>query len=105
MLVFFLGGFYENKKGLQPRAGSDRPPYPAAAATVAPPPRPQPAKKDKSRLAVILAVLLLALALLFTLPFSRFFHVIMSPVIVAYNTVADAQARGAPSGGLTRGQP
>ena len=28
-------------------------------------------------------------ALLFLLPFSRFFHVIMSPVIVAYNTVLD----------------
>ena len=26
-------------------------------------------------------------ALLFYLPFSRFFHVIMSPVIVAYNTM------------------
>ena len=44
-------------------------------------------------------------ALLFTLPFSRFFHVIMSPVIVAYNTVTNAQALGAPTGRLTRGQP
>jgi hypothetical protein len=31
-------------------------------------------------------------ALLFYLPFSRFFHVIMSPVIVAYNTVLDQEA-------------
>lgn len=29
-------------------------------------------------------------ALLFLLPFTRFFHVIMSPVIVAYNTMLDA---------------
>ena len=33
-------------------------------------------------------------ALLFLLPFSRFFHVIMSPVIVAYNTILDAKAEG-----------
>jgi nitrate reductase gamma subunit len=33
-------------------------------------------------------------ALLFYLPFSRFFHVIMSPVIVAYNTMLDAPAGG-----------
>jgi nitrate reductase gamma subunit len=32
-------------------------------------------------------------ALLFLLPFSRFFHVIMSPVIVAHNTVRDQEAR------------
>jgi hypothetical protein len=44
-------------------------------------------------------------ALLFTLPFSRFFHVIMSPVIVAYNTMMEQQARGAPKGRLTGGQP
>ena len=44
-------------------------------------------------------------ALLFYLPFSRFFHVIMSPVIVAYNTMADEQARGAPTGSLKGGQP
>jgi hypothetical protein len=31
--------------------------------------------------------------LLFLLPFSRFFHVIMSPVIVAYNTMVDQEAR------------
>ena len=31
-------------------------------------------------------------ALLFLLPFSRFFHVIMSPVIVAYNTMAEQEA-------------
>jgi nitrate reductase gamma subunit len=31
-------------------------------------------------------------ALLYYLPFSRFFHVIMSPVIVAYNTLADQEA-------------
>ena len=43
-------------------------------------------------------------ALLFYLPFSRFFHVIMSPVIVAYNTTVDEQARGAPTGNLKRGQ-
>ena len=43
-------------------------------------------------------------ALLFYLPFSRFFHAIMSPVIVAYNTTAEKQARGAPTGGLSRGQ-
>ena len=30
-------------------------------------------------------------ALLFYLPFSRFFHVIMSPIIVAYNTMQDQQ--------------
>jgi nitrate reductase gamma subunit len=35
-------------------------------------------------------------ALLFYLPFSRFFHVIMSPVIVAYNTMREHKApRGA----------
>ena len=44
-------------------------------------------------------------ALLFYLPFSRFFHVIMSPIIVAYNTMADEQARGAPAGSLKGGQP
>lgn len=44
-------------------------------------------------------------ALLFYLPFSRFFHVIMSPVIVAYNTMADEQARGTPTGSLKEGQP
>ena len=33
-------------------------------------------------------------ALLFYLPFSRFFHVIMSPVIVAYNSMLDLQAEG-----------
>ena len=33
-------------------------------------------------------------ALLFYLPFSRFFHVIMSPVIVAYNSMLDVQAEG-----------
>ena len=44
-------------------------------------------------------------ALLFYLPFSRFFHVIMSPVIVAYNTTAEEQARGALVGELTGGQP
>jgi nitrate reductase gamma subunit len=32
--------------------------------------------------------------LLFYLPFSRFFHVIMSPMIVAYNTLLDAKAEG-----------
>jgi hypothetical protein len=31
-------------------------------------------------------------ALLYYLPFSRFFHVIMSPVIVAYNTMRDQEA-------------
>ena len=44
-------------------------------------------------------------ALLFYLPFSRLFHVIMSPVIVAYNTMVDEQAHGAPTGSLKRGQP
>ncbi len=44
-------------------------------------------------------------ALLFYLPFSRFFHVIMSPVIVAYNTTVEKQKRGAPTGELSRGQP
>jgi nitrate reductase gamma subunit len=34
-------------------------------------------------------------ALLFLLPFSRFFHVIMSPVIVAYNTMLDRERRQA----------
>jgi nitrate reductase gamma subunit len=32
-------------------------------------------------------------ALLYYLPFSRFFHVIMGPVIVAYNTMRDQEAR------------
>jgi nitrate reductase gamma subunit len=31
-------------------------------------------------------------ALLYYLPFSRFFHVIMSPVIVAYNTMLEQEA-------------
>jgi hypothetical protein len=44
-------------------------------------------------------------ALLFYLPFSRFFHVIMSPVIVAYNTMVDEQAHGIPTGGLKGRQP
>lgn len=43
--------------------------------------------------------------LLYYLPFSRFFHVIMSPVIVAYNTMVDEYAHGTPSGSLKRGQP
>jgi nitrate reductase gamma subunit len=34
-------------------------------------------------------------ALLFYMPFSRFFHVMMSPVIVAYNTMLDQEAFGA----------
>ena len=33
-------------------------------------------------------------ALLFLLPFSRFFHVIMSPVIVAYSTMLDRERHG-----------
>lgn len=33
-------------------------------------------------------------ALLYYLPFSRFFHVIMSPVIVAYNTMRDREKHG-----------
>ena len=33
-------------------------------------------------------------ALLFYLPFSRFFHTIMSPVIVAYNATLEGQAQG-----------
>jgi hypothetical protein len=36
----------------------------------------------------------IATVLLFYLPFSRFFHVIMSPVIVAYNTMLDQQSLG-----------
>jgi nitrate reductase gamma subunit len=32
-------------------------------------------------------------ALLFLLPFSRFFHVIMSPIIVAYNTTLEQETR------------
>jgi nitrate reductase gamma subunit len=44
-------------------------------------------------------------ALLFYLPFSRFFHVIMSPAIVAYNTMVDEQTHGNPTGSLKRGQP
>jgi hypothetical protein len=31
-------------------------------------------------------------ALLFLLPFSRFFHVILSPIVVAYNTTLDQEA-------------
>ena len=40
-------------------------------------------------------------ALLFYLPFSRFFHVITSPIIVAYNATVDQQVHGSPN----RGQP
>ena len=36
----------------------------------------------------------IATTLLYYLPFSRFFHVIMSPVIVAYNTMLDHEAHG-----------
>jgi hypothetical protein len=36
----------------------------------------------------------IATALLYYLPFSRFFHVIMSPVIVAYNSMLDREANG-----------
>ncbi len=36
----------------------------------------------------------LVTALLLLLPFSRFFHVIMSPVIVAYNTMLEQEAHG-----------
>jgi hypothetical protein len=36
----------------------------------------------------------IATALLYYLPFSRFFHVIMSPVIVAYNTMLDQGTHG-----------
>lgn len=36
----------------------------------------------------------LVTALLLLLPFSRFFHVIMSPVIVAYNTMLEREAHG-----------
>jgi hypothetical protein len=35
-----------------------------------------------------------ATALLYYLPFSRFFHVIMSPVIVAYNTMTEREMHG-----------
>jgi hypothetical protein len=44
-------------------------------------------------------------ALLFYLPFSRFFHVIMSPVIVAYNTMVDGQAHRAPADIAKGGHP
>jgi nitrate reductase gamma subunit len=37
-------------------------------------------------------------ALLYCLPFSRFAHVIMSPVIVAYNTMMDGESRRHRSG-------
>jgi nitrate reductase gamma subunit len=43
--------------------------------------------------------------LLFYLPFSRFFHVIMGPVIATYNTMMKQQTRGASAGKLTREQP
>jgi nitrate reductase gamma subunit len=32
--------------------------------------------------------------LLFCLPFSRFFHAIMSPIVAAYSGMRDGQARG-----------
>jgi hypothetical protein len=41
-------------------------------------------------------------ALLYYLPFSRFFHVIMSPVIVAYNTMMAQEGHGAGGGGARR---
>jgi nitrate reductase gamma subunit len=37
-------------------------------------------------------------ALLYYLPFSRFFHVIMSPVIVAYNSLREREMRGIHTG-------
>lgn len=37
-------------------------------------------------------------ALLYYLPFSRFFHVIMSPVIVAYNALLDGERHSEPGG-------
>ncbi len=40
-------------------------------------------------------------ALLFLLPFSRFIHVAMSPIVVAYNTLR-AQERRKPAAGGTR---
>lgn len=42
--------------------------------------------------------LVIVVALLYYLPFSRFFHTIMSPVIVAYNTVQDHEAHHSRSG-------
>lgn len=45
-------------------------------------------------------------ALLYYLPFSRFFHVIMSPAIVAYNTMLDREAHAdQPSAGRGMPQP
>jgi nitrate reductase gamma subunit len=41
-------------------------------------------------------------ALLYYLPFSRFFHVIMSPVIVAYNTMLAQEGHGTGGGGERR---
>ncbi len=38
----------------------------------------------------------LVTALLYYLPFSRFFHVIMSPIVVAYNTTLEADGHRAP---------
>jgi len=43
--------------------------------------------------------------LLFYLPFSRFFHAIMSPVVAAYNGMRDGQARGLQTGTAKGGQP
>lgn len=37
-------------------------------------------------------------ALLYYLPFSRFFHAIMSPIVVAYNTTTEANGQGAKHG-------
>ncbi len=43
--------------------------------------------------------------LLFYLPFSRFFHAIMSPVVVAYNSLRDGQARDLRTGTAGGRQP
>ena len=48
---------------------------------------------------------LIVTALLFFLPFSRFFHAIMSPVIVAYNTTVEQEARQHQRARLPRRRP
>lgn len=45
---------------------------------------------------------LLVTALLYYLPFSRLFHAIASPIVVAYNTLADQESHRVPSPAVGR---
>lgn len=47
----------------------------------------------------------IVLGLLYLLPFSRFFHIIMGPVIVAYNSLVEQETHGARHKGHTPSQP